>query len=415
MSQDAKRRRLAALLAACGGLQGADPGDALDRQRRLFPALESKAYFNYGGQGPLPQPARDAIVEAFDQLQVEGPFSIESNLWAREVRARARQGLADFLGGRAADYSLTESITTAVNIVLWGLEVAAGDHVVVSDAETPGVLSAVRQWARRRRLEVSVCDLLGRPQGRLEALAAALRPRTRLVIVSHVLWNSGEVQPIAEMAALCRRHGSRPRLLVDGGQSVGQLDLDLAICGADYYAFTAQKWCCGPAGVAALYVAPGAADSLEPTFAGWRGLVPDSDYRLRSDGRRFEVGSSSLPLLAGLAAALTVHGQWGSAAERAAAGRGKAAELARWLTSLAGVELLTPVPETGIVALRCPRPRQVVADLEAQGILVREMASPHCLRVCTHYLTSGRDLERLRVALAEALERLPVEAGEALP
>src|SRR5579859_945899 len=169
-----------------------------------------------------------------------------------EVRARLRQELARLVGAEPGQIALTTSTTEGCQAVAQGLGLGPGDEVVVSDAEHPGLLGTLAATGASLR----AAAVLGRPEAEaLDQVLAMVTPRTRLVALSHVLWLSGQVLPIAEI----RRRSGLP-LLVDGAQSVGAIPVDVTV--ADYYTISGQKWLCGPELTGALYVAD--PDSLRP-------------------------------------------------------------------------------------------------------------------------------------------------------
>ena len=100
--------------------------------RELCPALHSKTYFNYGGQGPLPTPALEAITASWTRIQELGPFTAE--IWpfiAAEVNATRRK-LADWCGVPPHRLALTENVTSGCVLPLWGLPFTRGDRMLSS-------------------------------------------------------------------------------------------------------------------------------------------------------------------------------------------------------------------------------------------------------------------------------------------
>src|SRR6478672_12282344 len=251
-----------------------------DNHLQQFPALANKAYFNYGGQGPLPGPALDAIYQAKKRVKLGGRFSGEVGAWVIQEAMLTRRAIASELTVPPETIALTEDVTVGCNIALWGIDWKAGDHLLLTDCEHPSVVATVQALQQRFGIEVSSCQLMatlnqGDP---VTTITQELRPNTRLIALSHVLWNTGQVLPLDKIVNACRLYaGTEPiRILVDAAQSVGLLPLNLEQLGVDFYAFTGHKWWCGPEGVGGLYVRPDTLNSLHPTFLGWRSIEVNS-------------------------------------------------------------------------------------------------------------------------------------------
>ena len=217
----------------------------LERYRQHFPYLENAAYFNYGGQGPMSRSAIDAINQAQESLQKMGPFSSAVNAWMGEEAKQTRRAIAAELNISAETMTLTEDVSVGCNIALWGIDWQAGDHLLLTDCEHPGIVAAAHEIQRRFNIEVSMCPLKatlneGDP---VAVITKHLRPQTRLVVLSHILWNTGQVLPMAAIVSACQAYPSHHpiRILVDAAQSVGVLPLNLTDLGADFYAFTGHN------------------------------------------------------------------------------------------------------------------------------------------------------------------------------
>jgi L-cysteine/cystine lyase len=306
---------------------------------------------------------------------------------------------------------------------LWGLPWQQGEALLLSDCEHPGVVAACQELARRHGLEVGqfrVSDLRGSPEHTervlLERLEQALAPRTRLVVLSHLLWNTGQLLPIARVAERLSSHPSRPWLLVDGAQSLGSVPVAAAASAADIYACTGHKWCCGPEGLGVVALSEQLLAQSQPTLIGWRSLLSEQvsgpeaapgGSPFHSDGRRFEVATSCIPLFAGLDCSLQLLEAEGSAEQRLESLRSTANRLWQELQKVPGVEpLLQEPPPAGLVSFtltdaagRAIKPEAIVDTLGEQAIWLRSLPEPACLRACTHITTTAADLERLLQAL----------------
>ena len=382
----------------------------LEEHRQQFPALANKAYFNYGGQGPMPQASLMAIQQAYEYIQQAGPFTGEVSVWIDEEAAQTRSAIASELGAPVESITLTEDVTVGCNIALWGTIWQPGDHILLSDCEHPGVIAAVREISRRFGVEVSTYPLM-KTLNQGEPIATTLehlQPNTRMVVLSHILWNTGQVLPLAEISQAIRSYStSKPvRILVDAAQSVGLLPLNLSELGADFYAFTGHKWWCGPEGLGGLYVRPEAGESLYPTFLGWRSILPAHSPKQgewKPDGRRFEVATSAYPLYAGLREAIATHHQWGTPESRFDRIRLLSKSLWERLSKLPNIICLgTLPPEAGLVSFQLKgegKHSQLVKFLEQQGLMIRTINSPNCVRACTHYLTLESEIDQLVEAI----------------
>lgn len=383
---------------------------AIAAHRTLFPALGHKHYFNFGGQGPLPQPALASIIAAYEKLQESGPFSRQIFDWIGRETDRLRQHLADEIGVPVATLTLTENVTAGCNIALWGLDWQAGDRILLTDCEHPGVIAICQEIGRRFGVELDTCSVQATLNGGdpVAEIAAALTPQTRAVVVSHILWNTGQVLPLELIAEVCHQfRRERPiALVVDAAQSVGMLPLKLGGSQIDYYAFTGHKWLCGPAGVGGLYVRPGAREQLRPTFIGWRGIeAPDGQPQgFKIDSRRYEVATAAYPQYVGLTEAIATHRQWGTSQQRYEQICQLAAELWQQLAALPGISCLKQSPPaSGLVSFTLADEgghAPLVRALEARGFLLRTLAQPSCVRACTHYLTTSEEIAALAAAIA---------------
>ncbi|MEM6425085.1 MAG: aminotransferase class V-fold PLP-dependent enzyme [Cyanobacteria bacterium P01_D01_bin.128] len=397
-----------------------DPAQPWQQQ---FPALTHKHYFNFGGQGPMPQAAIDAIYQAHLRVQTEGPFSGSIYHWIQQTTAAMRQTLAEELQVAVEAITLTENVTVGCNIPLWGIDWQAGDRILLTDCEHPGVIAAVEEISRRFQVAIDVCPMLATAQGGdpLAVIEAALQPRTRLLVLSHLLWNTGQVLPLAEIVRCCHGRPQPVWVLVDAAQSVGMMPLDLTATAVDFYAFTGHKWCCGPAGVGGLYVRPALREAIAPTFIGWRGITTDAQATptgWEPTGQRYEVATSDYPLMVGLQTAMALHRDWGTATERYQHVCQLSAQLWQHLQQQPRIQMITATPPpSGLVSFQIltaegiPSPTahtQLVTDLEAENFLLRTLLHPHCVRACVHYFTLTSELQALGDRIRQWLAAHPL-------
>jgi L-cysteine/cystine lyase len=385
----------------------------LKEHRQQFPGLTNKTYFNFGGQGTLAQAALDTIINTHKYIQQVGPFSNQINTWLVKNNNLLRLAIASELGITIETLTLTENVTAGCNIPLWGTDWQAGDRILMTDCEHPGIIAIVEEIARRFQLEVAICPIMdtlnaGDP---VEVIRNHLTTNTRLVVLSHLLWNTGQVLPLKAIAQACHNYPAEKtiRVMVDAAQSVGSLALNLPELEVDYYAFTGHKWLCGPAGVGGLYISPGAFDELHPTFIGWRSVEIDDQGKpeaWKTNGKKFEVATSAYPEYQGLRSAIAIHQSWGTATER----YNTICQLSKYLwEQLQQIEPIsclkhTP-PEAGIVSFQVSgvEHKQLVDNLEEQGFYLRTISDPNCIRACVHYLTLPEEIDGLIAVLKSLL------------
>jgi L-cysteine/cystine lyase len=394
--------------------------------RALMPALGNKTYFNYGGQGPLPTPSLDAIVATWRRIQELGPFTTDVWPVVEAETSRLRQHLASWCGAPPHRLALTENVTMGCVLPLWGLPWRAGDTLLIGDGEHDGVVAACRELARRFDLRLQTLKLsvwgegLDQPPPRapacpdqqvLDALEQALTPETRMVVLSHLLWKTGQRMPIGAVADRLAAHPGRPWLLVDGAQSFGSLPVAEEAHRADIYAFTGHKWCCGPEGLGGVLLSERVLAESQPTLIGWRTLRAEDQAGggFHRDGRRFEVATSCTPLLSGLDASLSLLEEVGTAAERLTRIQVQAQGLWQGLQSVPGCHpLLEEPPPAGLVSAQLRRrdgsavpPAEVARRLGERGIWLRHLPGPDCLRACTHVTTTVAEVDALLDTLRE--------------
>lgn len=383
----------------------------IEQQRQEFPGLTNKVYFNFGGQGTLPRSGLEAIIDAHKFLQQQGPFSLKVNDWITQKTEKLREDLATQFQVSPSTITLTENVTAGCDIVLWGIDWQAGDRILMTDCEHPGIIAIVQEISRRFKVDIDICPMLktlneGDP---IKVIEQHLTPQTRLVVLSHLLWNTGQVLPLKEIVDRCHHHLSdRPiPVLVDAAQSAGSLALNLSDIGVDFYAFTGHKWFCGPAGVGGLYINPENFDALRPTFIGWRGIDIDQKGRpinWKNDGRKFEIATSAYPQYEGLRAAIAVHQDWGDAEKRYQQICQLSEYLWQELSKLEGVNCLKhSPPEAGLVSFQVENNlghTKLVQALENQGFLLRTIRDPDCVRACVHYFMLPAEIEQLVAAIA---------------
>jgi L-cysteine/cystine lyase len=267
--------------------------------------------------------------------------------------------------------------------VIGGLALSAGDEILTSDEEHPGLLGAL--GAARELHGVSIREV---PLGEI---AEAVVPSTRLVACSHVGWMSGSLAP-AELADV------EPAVLLDGAQ--GAVPVDVEALGCDAYAGAGQKWLCGPDGLGMLYVRPSLREQLTVSRRGYANLEDPNagvDASLHGDARRFDTMSLSAEAVAcGLAAIELLESVGWDAVHEAS--RTLAARLAEQLAEH-GREV-APREQTTLVSFASEDPEVERELLAERGVAVRNIPGRAWLRASVGAWNDENDLERLLGSLS---------------
>lgn len=348
--------------------------------RSQFPVLESRAYLNAGTCGPLPRAAVAALEEVARDALAEGRAAgYYEQLIA--TRDRLRAAYAGVLGADPRDVSVTTSTSEGIVRVLLGLELRAGDEVLIAAHEHPGLLGPLA--AVRDRLGLTVREVP------LAEIAGAVSPATRLVACSHVGWTTGEVAP--SFAGL---PGDLP-VLLDGAQGAGALAIDLEALGCAFYAGSGQKWMCGPVGSGMLWVSPAWRDRLVASGPTYMNLGVPADglgATACADGRAHDAVAMSLE---SSAAALAAHDVlaafgWERVWQR---GPALAAELAAALEA-AGRRVAPRGPST-LVSWHSEDPEAEAARLGSSGVVVRSFPGLPFVRASVGAWNDQSDVERV--------------------
>src|SRR5690348_13129116 len=270
------------------------------RNQFLIPVDE--VYLNNGTVGSSPYPVLKAIFDSFletEQMAQENPE--EYPIWGYEPYVAYRDSLAQFVGATRDQIALTRNATESNNYVANGLELKAGDEVLMSDQEHPGGEEPWKLRAKRYGVVVKRFEIPKPPRNTAEILNRindAITPRTRIIFVSHITTVTGVVLPVKEIAALARSKGIVSAF--DGAHVTGMMRLNLNDLGCDLYTSSPHKWLQAPKGTGFLYLRDEVImNKMWNTIAthGW------DEPQLKAE--RFQhIGSSNVPLIAGLVAAI---------------------------------------------------------------------------------------------------------------
>jgi isopenicillin-N epimerase len=178
--------------------------------------------------------------------------------------------VAEFFGAEERDLAFVDNATTGVNTVLRSIPFAPGDEILVTDHTYGAVVITANHIARQHGATVRTATFPAPgagPDAYVDAIAAALTPRTRIAILDHVTSDTALLLPLANMAARCRAAGVP--VLVDGAHAPGAIPLDLPALGVDWYTGNLHKWAWSPRSCAILWAPPERQKDLHPLVISW--------------------------------------------------------------------------------------------------------------------------------------------------
>jgi len=253
--------------------------------RKRFLLAPDLAFLNAANLCPMSLPVADAINNN-TRLYEAGPTpKVRDGLMAqREV---ARKMLAEAMHVTPEEIVLTRNTTEGNNFVSSGLHLGPGDEVVVSSDNHPSNLNAWRQKAARFGFTVITVQAplkhLG-TDGYVNSFVSVFTPKTKVLAITHVSSNSGDLLPVNAICKAAREHNVLS--LIDGAQSFGVLNINLAEMKPDFYTGSFHKWPCGPKEKGVFYVNAAIQDRISPSVYGVYGGAVGISKTFEAEGQR---------------------------------------------------------------------------------------------------------------------------------
>jgi selenocysteine lyase/cysteine desulfurase len=377
--------------------------------------IAGRIHLNSAGASLMPRPVHEAITAHLQREITHGGYEAEAEVEA-EV-AGAHEAVAQLIGARARNIAVVENATVGFSQALSAFDFARGDAIVTSRNDYISNQLTYLSLARRQGVRIVRAEDL--PDGGVDpdsVRTLVARERPRLVALTHVPTNSGLIQRVEEVGAVCRDAGVP--YLVDACQSVGQLPIDVGRIGCTYLSATARKFLRGPRGVGFLYVSDDVlATDAHPLYLDMQGArwIEADAWELAADARRFENWEFAYALMLGMGAAARYALRVGVAAagEYAAA---LAAHARSALADLPGARVLDRgerLCAIVTVEFRNHEATDIVRALREQAIntsaTFREYAvldmdekgARSAVRISPHYFNTQREIDIVVGALEE--------------
>lgn len=354
---------------------------------------------NNGGVSPPPHVVEQAV-ETYNRLANQGPSYY---MWRilDQGREPLRQRLAKLAGADAEEVAINRNATEALNTVIFGLDLRAGDEVIGTYLDYPNMMHAWNQRALREGIVYKQLAFEFPIEDDEEIVAAfrrAITPRTKIIHVTHVINWVGQIMPVQKICRMAKAHGIE--VIVDGAHSFGLLDFKVSDLGCDYFGTSLHKFLSAPVGTGMLWVKRDHIAKVWP-------LLCDADPK-RADIRKFEtLGTRSFPIEQGIGEAINFHEGIGPKRKE---------ERVRYLKDYWAKEALSHIPRIKLHTSLLPAFSCGICGVSLDGMTPQELDSAlfsrfkihttamvndyvSCVRVTPHVYISLRDMDRLLEAL----------------
>ncbi len=304
--------------------------------QRAFELDRTWINLNNGGCSPAPSHVMDQMIR---DLHYSNELPV-IQMW-RDLEPRieiVRRELAQEFGCDLEEMAITRNATEGLTALIFGIDLKAGDEVIISNQNYPRMVSAWRQRARRDGIvlkEISFPVPTTSPAAITEKFAAAITPRTKIIEITHITNLTGQILPVHDIVTMARAKGIE--VFVDGAHAFAQFPFTRDQLDVDYYGTSLHKWLLAPIGTGFLYIRKSKQKSIWPLI----GATAEQDDNIR---KFEEIGTHPAANHNAISVSLAFH--------RAIGARRKFARLVylrdRWAKRLLAegngrVKLLTPM------------------------------------------------------------------------
>ena len=224
-----------------------------------FINLES-GYFS-----PSPESVKEYWVNFVNEINESPSYYMRTR--QTEMREKVRKKLADYAGIQTDELILTRNTTESMNIIIQGIKLDKGDEILRTNLEYPNIIQALDMRERRFGTKIRIVDVPIHPKSQQEIVdkvIGAINNKTKVILISHMVFLNGQVFPVKEVCNKAREMGIET--IVDGAHSFSHVDMDVSEIGCDYYGSSLHKWLGAPLGNGLLYVKKGNAKRLWPLY-----------------------------------------------------------------------------------------------------------------------------------------------------
>ncbi len=277
--------------------------------QQAYTVDRSLVNLNNGGVSPSPAVVQNSMKRYLDYSNTAPVYTMWSIL--EPQREGVRKRLARAFGCAPEEVALTRNASEGLEICQLGFDLKAGDEILTTNQDYPRMITTFKQRERREGLvlkQFSIPVPAEKPREIVDLFEEHITPRTRAILMCHMINLTGQILPVKEVVAMARRRGIP--VIVDGAHALAHFDFQLLDLNCDYYATSLHKWLCAPHGTGLLYVRREKIAGLWPMMA-----APET---MDDDIRKYEeIGTHPAANYLAIADALTFHQGIGAANKEA--------------------------------------------------------------------------------------------------
>jgi selenocysteine lyase/cysteine desulfurase len=277
--------------------------------QQAFTVTRGIVNLNNGGVCPSPRVVTEAFVR-YTWQQEDLPAYTMWQILEPQCES-VRTGLAEIFGCDREEIAITRNASESLETLLMGMDFKAGDEILTTTQDYPRMLTTLRQREQREKLSLKLIKVPIAPSDPMaiaRAFEAGITPRTKLILISHVINLTGQITPVKAVCEMARAKGVET--IVDGAHSFAHFAFKQADLGCDYFGTSLHKWLCAPKGTGLLYVRKDRIPKIWPLMA--------AEQKQASDIRKYEeIGTHSAAMKLAIGEAILFHNGIGAARKEA--------------------------------------------------------------------------------------------------
>jgi len=220
-------------------------------------------YYNF-----IPQPLLEKFIGHVREVNYQGAYYMRNN--AVENKKRVTAKLAALVGCEADQVAITRNTTESLDIVIAGKHWEKGDETIMAEQDYGSIIEMLKHVGDRYGVVNKMISVPNHPKSDEEIVALyenAITPKTKLILVSHMINVTGQILPIRKICDMA--HAKGVEVCVDGAHAVAHFKFNIPDLNCDYYGASLHKWLSTPLGAGLLYVKKEKMPSIHPLIVGW--------------------------------------------------------------------------------------------------------------------------------------------------